>query len=199
MQGIHDFPQDLRTAAEAALMSGEAPVWTGRPSPARAFLGTVLIWLFAIPWSAVSFFFFGAALGALTGLATIKGAEGGMAWFFLLFSLPFVAIGLGLLSLPFLAAHEAQRTAFLVTDRRVLQVSSGAGRNVKGLAAAALRGAETRIGADGRGRVKALGPIGRDSDGDRASDEIAMIGVDDAAGAEAAIWRLIESARSKAR
>ena len=195
MQALFDLPPDLRHAADASLQAGERAEWAGRASPARAFFSAAALWLFAVPWTAVSLVFFGSALAAVLGVARIDGAEGPMAWFFLLFSLPFVTIGAALLSAPFWAAREARRSVFLITDRRVLKVGAERGRSVKALAAAALRGVEVKIGADGRGRVKALGPVGKDSDGDRVTDEIDMNGVDDAAGAEAALWRLIESAR----
>lgn len=196
MQGLYDFPPALKSAADAALMPGEQALWAGRPSPAQAFLSTIAIWLFAIPWSAISFLFFGSAIAALTGVATIEGAEGGMAWFFLVFSLPFVVIGLGLMSAPFLAIRDARRSGFIVTDRRVMKVSVDGARAVKALAASALRGAEARIGKDGRGSVKVLGPVGKDSDGDKVTEDLALTGVADAAGAEAAVWRLIESRRN---
>lgn len=178
------------------MLPGEHALWAGRPSPLRAFIGAVAIWLFAIPWSAISFLFFGSAVATLTGAATIEGAEGGMAWFFLVFSLPFVAIGLGLMSAPFWSARDARRSGFIVTDRRVLKVSDDGARSVKALAASSLRGAESRIGRDGRGSVKLLGPVGKDSDGDKVTDDITMTGVADAAGAEAAVWRLIEARRN---
>jgi rhodanese-related sulfurtransferase len=197
MQGLFDLPPDLRAAADASLQAGEHAEWAGRGSPSRAFYSVIGLWLFALPWTAVSLLFFAAALAALLGIAEIEGAEGPMAWFFLLFSLPFVAIGAALLSAPFWAARDARRSVFLVTDRRVLKVCAEGGRSVKALAAAALRGVEAKIGHDGRGRVKALGPVGKDSDGDRVTDEIDMNGVADAAGAEAALWRLIESARAQ--
>lgn len=191
MQGIYDFPPPLRAAADAALLPGEHAAWAGRPSPMRAFWRVTPIWLFAAPWSAISFLFFGSAVAALTGAATIEGAEGPMAWVFLIFSLPFVAIGAGLLAAPVFAMRDAMASGFIVTDRRVMKISAQGARTVKALAASALRGAQSRIGADGRGSVKALGPVGRDSDGDKVTDDIEMTGVADARGAEAAIWRLI--------
>lgn len=193
MHGLYEFPPALRAAAETALTAGETVAWTGRPSPVRAFLGSVGVWLFAFPWTAFSLVFFGSGIAAVTGIAPAEELEGGAGWFLLLFSLPFVMIGALLLSIPVAAARQARLSGFLITDRRVLQVGVDGARSVRALAARALRGVESRIGADGRGVVKALGPVSKDSDGDRTSDDIIMIGIAEAARAEAALWRLIEA------
>ncbi|NWG71254.1 MAG: hypothetical protein HXY23_06550 [Parvularculaceae bacterium] len=197
MEGIYAFPADLRALAEEQTRDGERILWAGRPAPARAFLTATPIWLFAVPWTVVSCVFFGSSLAAALGLARIEGMERGAAWGFLLFSLPFFGIGLGLLAAPFIVLQEARRTAFVITDRRVLSLTANRSRTVKGLAASALRGAEARRFANGRGTVKALGPVGRDSDGDRVTDEIVMSGIADPSGAEQAVWSLVESARRR--
>jgi hypothetical protein len=195
MEGLYAFPPELRALAEAQAKPGERFVWAGRPSPVRAFLTATPIWLFAVPWMTVSSIFFGSAAAGAFGFAHIEGLEGWTAWAMFVFSLPFIGIGVVALAAPLLMAHESARTAFVITDQRVLSLTANGGRKVKGLAAKALRGAEIRIFANGRGTVKALGPVGRDSDGDRVSDEIIMSGVADPQGAERAVWDLIAAAR----
>ncbi len=201
MNGLFDFPPDLRAASEAAMLPGESVAWAGRPSPAHAFLSTIAIWLFAIPWTAISLVFFTSAVAAVIGVAEIEGMEGAGGWLFFLFSLPFLAVGVLSFSAPFWAARDASASGFVITDRRVMKISAhnsgaSAGRSIKALTAGALRGAEAKVGRSGRGVVKALGPVGKDKDGDSVTDEIVMAGVADAQGAERALWRLIETHRN---
>lgn len=195
MNGLYEFPPHLRSAVESAMAPGEVVAWAGRPCPRAAFLSMLPVWLFAIPWLTASSLFFGSAIAAAAGMAVIEGAEGPMAWVMLIFSLPFMAVGIGALSAPLFAMREAQNSGFLITDRRVLKVTATRNRMTRSLTGAALRGVESRVGSDGRGAVKVLGPVGKDSDGDRVADDIKMIGVADAAGAEAALWRLIDRTR----
>lgn len=198
MNGLYDFPEALRGQAEALLAPGETVVWAGRPDPSRTALAALPIYLFAIPWTAISLVFFVSAVAGSTGLAEIGGVKGWAGLAFVLFSTPFVLIGLALMTAPLWAWREAARGGFLVTDRRVVKMTLGAGvATTKSLAGSALRGAESKRRADGIGSVKALGPIGRDSDGDRKTDDIVMVGVRDAAGAENAIWRLVEAAKGR--
>ncbi len=183
------------------MLPGESVAWAGRPSAWHAFLLALPIWLFAIPWTAISVVFFTSAVAAVIGVAEIDGMEGAGGWLFVLFSLPFLLIGLAMMSAPFWAARDARASGFVITDRRVMRISEGnpsasGGRSVKALTAGALRGAEAKVGRGGRGVVKALGPVGRDSDGDRVTDEIVMAGIADAHGAERALWSLIEAHRN---
>ncbi len=196
MQGLYDFPPALRAAADAAMLSGESVAWAGRPSVWHAFLLAMAIWLFAIPWTAISVVFFTSAVAAVIGVAEIDGMAGAGGWLFVLFSLPFLLIGLAMMSAPFWAARDAKASGFVITDRRVMRISADASsangaRSIKALTAGALRGVEAKVGRGGRGVVKALGPVGRDSDGDRVTDEIVMAGINDAQGAERALWSLI--------
>lgn len=195
MSGLYDFPEPLRRKAEAALLDGERVVWAGRPDPARAARATWPVVLFGIPWAAVSGLFMLSPIVTALGVADIKGAAGWAGVGIFLFSIPFVAIGVALVGAPVWAFREAVRSGFLVTDKRVLRVTEGTTGGVRWFAGRSLRGAEASVHADGRGTVKALGPIGRDSDGDRKTDDLLMIGVADPAGAERSLMSLVETSR----
>ncbi|MBY0422102.1 MAG: hypothetical protein K2Q06_07350, partial [Parvularculaceae bacterium] len=182
MSGLYEFPESLRRSAETALLEGERILWSGRPDSVRSMLSTWPVVAFGLPWTAISLCFMAAPIATMSGVANVKGAEGWVGLGVFLFAIPFVLIGLALVTAPYWTYREAQGCIFLVTDRRVVKVVEGRSRATKWLAGRSLRGAETAAQSNGSGTVKALGPIGRDSDGDQKTDEIVMIGVKDPGG-----------------
>jgi hypothetical protein len=116
-----DFlPPELATLVDDELASGERIVWVGQPIPSRYAFPSLGIVLFAIPWTAFAIFWMAAASGfKLPDLARGSGL-------FSLFGVPFVLIGLGMLSTPFWMLRKARRTAYVITDQRALVVDCGA-------------------------------------------------------------------------
>ena len=98
---------------EQELEGGETTRWSGRPNPSRAAWKVSPIVFFAIPWTAFSLFWIAGASG-------FKIPDfSGPASFFPLFGVPFVLIGLGMLSAPYWAYRKALKTGYFVTNRRV--------------------------------------------------------------------------------
>ena len=75
--------------------------------------------LFGIPFTAFALFW----LGLTAGFG--GGAGPGPPGFFVLFGIPFVIIGLGMLTSPFWMFLKALRTAYAITDRRALTLERG--------------------------------------------------------------------------
>ena len=75
--------------------------------------------LFGIPFTAFAFFWLGLASGI--GRAAGPGPPG----FFVLFGIPFVIVGLGMLTSPFWMFLKALRTAYAITDRRAFTIERG--------------------------------------------------------------------------
>lgn len=113
------LPPDAQRRLTAELQPGERLVWADAPRP-RYFTAPALVaFLFAIPWTGFAVFWVVMA--------------GGMAWFsggddrtpapfkiFPLFGLPFILIGIGLLSSPIWMRRKLLRTVYAVTDRRAI-------------------------------------------------------------------------------
>lgn len=59
---------------------------------------------------------------------------------FLIFGLPFVLIGLGMMAAPFYAYRKAQRTLYAITSERALIISGGIRREVKSFPLGQLKG-----------------------------------------------------------
>ena len=108
-------PLDLALLRE--LQPGERVLWQGRPLP-RVLLKGFAVYLFAVPWTAFSLFWTVMATGgALAGWDTM----GPLGLAMPLFGLPFLAIGVGLMAVPFAPLFAGDRVAFAVTDRRLLR------------------------------------------------------------------------------
>jgi hypothetical protein len=115
--------RDLERSMQSELEKHEKMLWVGQPRPRRAMLRTLPIVLFAIPWTAFSVFWIGMALTFAVDFG--EGAEGAgpFRWFSLLFPLfgvPFLLIGLGMLSAPWWARRKAKQTCYAVTDQRAI-------------------------------------------------------------------------------
>lgn len=112
------LPLPLLDLINRELESDETPVWIGQPIP-KFFSRTPLSnFLFAIPWTAFSIFW-------MCGAAGFRIPEFGPQMFFMLFGLPFVLIGLGLLSTPFWERSRMKKTAYVITDHRAIIFSGG--------------------------------------------------------------------------
>jgi hypothetical protein len=118
------LPEELDILVQSELRSGEHLVWTGQPLPRRFMRSSIPIVLFGIPWTAFSIFWMAMSLGPLF----VAAGQGGFGMFFgcfPLFGLPFVLIGLGMLSSPFWTYRKAKRTCYALTDQRAIVWASG--------------------------------------------------------------------------
>ncbi len=113
------LPDPLRGLVEAELASGERVTWVEQPIAGRLARSALPVLLFAIPWTLFALFWMAGAA------ATTSRANGGPERLFPLFGLPFVLVGLAMLSSPYWAARSAKRTAYVLTDRRAIIFQSG--------------------------------------------------------------------------
>ncbi len=113
---------DRLSALEDQLRPGESILWHSIQHP-RLIGSNLPVLLFAIPWTAFALFW--------TGMAwTITRSAPGddpIATFFPLFGLPFILVGVGMLSLPMLRYLSAKRTMFAVTTERLIRLYKGKG------------------------------------------------------------------------
>jgi hypothetical protein len=117
---------EAQQRAQAQLEPGERLLWWGKPDPKRGLLLTIPIALFGIPWTAFSIFWMSAASGLVFGNSQ-------RSWFslFALFGLPFVLVGLGMLTAPYWAYLKAQQTIYALTSRRALIIIGGRATKVQ--------------------------------------------------------------------
>lgn len=174
----HDLPDDLRHALAREFV-GEPIRWSGRPAAASAFWGSAAIWLFAVPWTAFALFWESLAIAGFFGLGGPASQQ--WSWFgaiFVLFGLPFVAVGIGMLAAPLWLARRARRTVWVVTAKRIACLTlSRSGVTVRTILPRTIFAIERTEKPDGSGSLKLIFGEGRDSDGDKVerSETLAAI------------------------
>lgn len=184
-------PDPLDLALQRELRAGERVLWRGRRLPRFAWEGLV-IWLFAIPWTAFAVFW---TAMAFAGAQTFEPDAGVLGYAFPLFGTPFIAVGLGMLAAPFLPLFGARRTLFAVTDQRLLRIYRGRRLKTRSVGGAAIGAIERNERNNGSGTLKIVVGSHRDSDGDRQIDHFELGEVADVLGAETRVRELAERAR----
>lgn len=125
---VQMLPEPLYSLVNGELESGERVRWAGQPEPSgRVGWGALVPILFAIPWTAFSLFWMAAAGGFVPPFGDGKLDASRMV--FSLFGIPFVLVGLGMLSSPFWIRRRVRKaaaaTVYMVTDRRAVVFDGG--------------------------------------------------------------------------
>lgn len=141
-------PRELQNMVDRELEPGETVVWMDMPIPrcfTPASLGT---FLFAIPWTAFAIFWICGA----SGFRIPDFSQGGAA-LFPLFGLPFVLVGLAMLSSPLWVRRKSLRTVYAITDRRAIVFEGGSKTTIRSFAPEDLREVYRREKQDRSGDV----------------------------------------------
>lgn len=161
---------EAQQMAQAQLEPGERLLWYGKPDPKRSLLGSLAIMLFGIPWTAFAVFWTGAASGLIWG-------DGRPGWLSLfgLFGVPFILVGLGMLTSPYWLYRKAQRTVYALTDRRAMIITGTRTRKIQSFAGHDIDLIERTERVDGKGDV-----MFATATGNKSSQRIGFIGIPDA-------------------
>lgn len=144
---LRAVPDSLRDFVSREVGRDEEVRWMGQPRPWRYAVGSVPIFLFGIPWTAFAVFW-------IYGAAGFKVPEFKHGFdFFPLFGVPFVLVGLGMLSSPLWQMRRARRTLYMVTSRRVLIFSGGRTMAVRSIVPEQLSEIQRRERGDGSGDI----------------------------------------------
>lgn len=111
---------------ENELTKGEKLLWRGQPKTGRGLMAALPVVIFGIPWTLFSLFWMGITLGmsVIAGPVPSK-IPLAIRIIFPIFGLPFVLIGLGMLSSPYWLRRRFSRTVYAVTDQRVIICEPG--------------------------------------------------------------------------
>jgi hypothetical protein len=120
MNPTDDFlSPELASLVDAELAKGERIDWIGQPIPWLLARSSLPIVLFGIPFTAFALFWMAAVCGF------VFPAPSGSRLFFVLWGIPFVLVGLGMLTSPFWMYRKATRAVYAITDRRALTIEGG--------------------------------------------------------------------------
>jgi hypothetical protein len=167
------------SVARSELEPGEYLLWSARPDAARAARASMLILFFAVPWTAFSLFWM-----TMAALGVWQTDMGAVAWIFPLFGLPFVAVGLGMLSLPYFVYSRAKRTVYAITDRRAMIIVAGSTRSVESYGPADFGSLKRVERADGTGDLIFLTTEGRARRGSATKRDLGFLAIPDVGGVE---------------
>jgi hypothetical protein len=143
-----DQPPEVRTHD---LLPGERVLWSGSPKPGIRIQGRDLVNLpfgcvftgFALFWTTMAFV-----------MTRSAGTRGPFRIFFPLFGLPFILVGLYVIFGSVLVrAAQAKKTAYAITDRRLITVVEGGNRTVNAIDLERILSTTLYEGKDGSGSI----------------------------------------------
>ena len=191
MQPDNQIPRDLREEVDRELEPGEHVQWLQMPLPRCFTPAATAAFLFGIPWTAFAIFW---TAGAAWGTSQV--GDAGFLRAFPLFGVPFILVGLGMLSSPLWAYRKALRTVYVVTDRRAITFDGGWTTTVRSYPPDRLADVYRKERKDGIGDVVIARRAWRDSDGDRHSEELGFLRIRDPKTVETMLRKLAEQAVS---
>lgn len=180
------------------LEPNEQLLWSGQPDPKQLSRRAMPVLLFGIPFTAFAVFWTLGAAG-ITSLVSSgfrgSGALGGLgliSHIFPLFGIPFILVGLWMLSMPAREAKRGAQMLYAVTNRRALTIEGGSETKVKSYTSRDMKNLERTERADGSGdlifsRERRVGNEGR-----QYFEPIGFFGVHDVRTVEAALRQSME-------
>jgi len=200
----YDLPLHVAEAVKREA-GDDAVLWVGRPDARRIFRTTALIWLFGVPWTGFVLIWEGIALAPLLSpwLISAQGLPktvGAGSVFMALWGVPFLLVGLLIMSAPWWARSEAVNSAYVVTERYLMAVNasrSGTSTVEKTDISRIVTIVRTEW-PSGFGVLKISRGRKRDSDGDLVSDEATWTGIPDVRRVEGIISALMDKRHANA-
>jgi hypothetical protein len=114
---------------------------------------------------------------------------------FPLFGLPFILIGLGMLSSPLWAYRRAKKTVYVITDRRAITFEGGwSSTTIRNYPPEKLTDIFRTEKRDGSGNVIIARRAWRDSDGDKQTEELGFLRIADVKDVERRLQNLARQA-----
>ena len=129
----YSLPEPLQDLIAGELAPGETARWVAQPGPRPLPCVTVLPCLLGIPWTLFALFWMATASGVFNPGQGPQGVGNldPVRVVFALFGIPFVLIGVGMLTSPWWIKRRlewaARRTVYVITDRRAILFDGGYG------------------------------------------------------------------------
>jgi hypothetical protein len=182
MDTTQAIPEELEAKVKRELEAGERIRWMGRPIPRSFTSATIILFLFAIPWTAFALCWEVATSWMAWGSIT-QFKQGPVMLFsiiFPIFGLPFVLIGFGMLAAPLWARRYALKTVYVITDQRAITFVVGRTTTVKSYSPDQLQDVFRRERKDGTGDVIFSQRVWLDSGRDRHIRNLGFLNIQEA-------------------
>ncbi|MEY2796511.1 MAG: hypothetical protein RIR10_2227 [Planctomycetota bacterium] len=197
MSTIAGLTPELDNAVRGELRDGEELWYAGMPSPSRTARKMWPIAIFGLFFGGfAAFWIAGAAWGVW--FRNVGPQTPGVFVLFPLFGLPFLAVGVGMISSPWWAARGARRTACCVTSQRAMQLQHGRSIKVQSWAPRDLDEISKVLYPDGTGTLTFASALVQGSKGRVRSVPQAFYGVPDPRACEEALLALKAMAQNDA-
>ncbi|MBI2427366.1 MAG: hypothetical protein HYV29_00945 [Ignavibacteriales bacterium] len=184
---------DLQQIATSEIApEGESLLWCGQPDPIRLAMTTLPVFIFAIPWTAFSVFWIYGASGFQF---PPDFSQGGFSYF-PLFGVPFLLIGLGMLSAPVFTYTKAFRTVYIISNKSIRIVTTGRTKKVESYTAKDIGKIERKEKPDGNGDIIFRTEITLDSRNRQKTTPVGFYGIRDVRTVEQHINNLKRSLES---
>jgi hypothetical protein len=115
-----ELPREMHDLVERELRPGERVIWARQPTFRLVSAGVLVPVIFAVPW----LIFCTIWIGGATFLTRGTGVPG-MVGLFPFCGLPFVLVGLGMLTAPVWIRRSMSRAVYVITDTRAIVVHRG--------------------------------------------------------------------------
>lgn len=181
--------RELEDKVKRELDSGERVLWMEQPIPRYFTAMSTGTFLFAIPWTAFAIFWICGA----SGFKVPDFSKGGFS-FFPLFGVPFVLIGIGLLSAPLWTYRKAFKTVYVITDRRAITFDAGWTTTIRSYPPDRLLNTYRREKRDGSGDVVLGQRVWSGSEGEQQSMDLGFLNIRDPKTVETMLRKLAEQA-----
>jgi hypothetical protein len=193
---LFELSDELRTSVESELNSQEQIIWVEQPDSWRLARATLPVLLFAIPWTAFALFWTSmAAVGVGQGAGM-----GPLRWAFPLFGVPFIVIGLGMLSSPYWAFRSAKRSVYILTTQRAILLHGGwFSINVRSFEPAALTSLDRKQRRDGSGDLIFTHDWRPHNNGHAAGNNVGFVAVRDVKHVEDLVRTLAQQAAGRSK
>jgi hypothetical protein len=147
-------PSEAQFMVQSELQPGEGLQWSGIADPTRAALSALPTLIVGIPFAGFAFFWITMAYRGTHAISKVSSNPIASGFSFLpLFGLPFLLIGISIVSAPLLAYRKGLKTVYAVTDKRVLVITDGRTRTVRSCTPADILSVDHRERAGGTGDV----------------------------------------------
>ena len=202
MATLSGLTPELDSAVRGELRDGEELWYAGMPSPARTARKMWPIAIFGLFFGGFAAFWItmaaaGAWFGNMqsnddnTGLKVARG----VVLLFPLFGLPFLLVGVAMISSPWWVARNARRTACCVTNQRAMQIQHGRSTKVRSWRPEDIHEITKTLHADGTGTLLFSQSEMRGSRGTMRTVAEGFYGVPEPRACEEALLELKASAR----